>query len=128
MGTRQIITGRNTATKQGHVLERQGSRVNLDDASRVKDGVLAESGGVQEVVNDLAVFGAGEPRLAVAEHDLLEGVDSIVAAEVGLVRSAAAAFPTLPVEYWHHLVSFLQVRHSFTHAFYDSAITNQPPC
>ena len=60
------------AAEDADFVERRGG-VDLGDASCVDDGVFAECGCPDEVVNGLAVL--GEPRLSVADHRPAVGVD-----------------------------------------------------
>ena len=95
----QGLTGGHAATKQSELLEANGIknstdtiaamviRAKLDDAGGFDDGVLGEGGGVQEMEDGSAVNG-GKPARAVADHDLLHGVDPEFLAHVGLLACA----------------------------------------
>lgn len=93
---------------------------DLHGAGRVHHRVLREGGGVQEVEDGVAAVHGGEPGGAVAGHHRLHGVHAEPLAHVGLLALAQLALPALPVEYRHHVVSFFQVLHAFTYAFYYS--------
>ena len=88
------------------------------------DGVLAESGGAQKVVDGLAVL--GKPGLAVGEHDGPVRVDSQQAAHVALLGLAMHALLAFSHGHRQHVVSRLHVRHAFSHALNDPA-HHQPP-
>nr|GMC99867.1 hypothetical protein Iba_chr05eCG9800 [Ipomoea batatas] len=93
-------TGRNTATKQGHLLE-WSEWVNFDEASRVEDSVFGESGSVEEMVDWVPIFG-GKPALPVPRHHAFEGIHSELLAQIGLCGFAVGAVAAFPVEDRHH--------------------------
>ena len=75
-----------------------GETSEFDNTSRVNNSVLAEGGGVEEMVDGFATVDGGEPGGAVSHHVLLHGVDSKVLAHVGVGTLAQLAMPTLAVE------------------------------
>ena len=95
----QGLTGGHAATKQSELLEADGVKNSIntiaavvirakpDDAGGIDDGVLCEGGGVQEMEDGSAVNG-GKPARAIADHDLLHGVDPEFLAHVGFLACA----------------------------------------
>lgn len=98
-----------------------GETSEFDNTSRVNNSVLAEGGGVEEMVDGFAALDGGEPGGTIGGHDLLHGVDTKVLAHVGMGALAQVAMTTFTVEYGNHIVSFLHILYSFTYTLHYPA-------
>lgn len=94
-----------------------GIRVNLGYTSFMENSVFTESGGSNEVVNRLSIF--GEPCFAITEHHSSVSVDPEKLTQVALFRLAIGAFTTLPSEYWESMVTWFQMCHTLAHALHN---------
>lgn len=95
--------------------------VNLNKARGINDGVLAEGGGVEEMVDWLIPLFRPEPATAVAGHRALHRVHTKLLAQIGLLRFAVAAVLALSVEDGDHVVPPYHIRHAFPHAFHHTS-------
>lgn len=113
-------TCRNAATEQGHLGERR-FRGKLDNTGGVDHGVLRESGRIEEMEDGLFPVFGGKPAPAVVNHDAFKRIHSESLAQIGLLRLAVDALPTLSIEYGHHMIAFSYLHHTLSHTLHHSA-------
>lgn len=120
------VTSGYPTTKQGQFLEMRGELgANLDNASRLKNGILTKRRRVEKVIDRLLPIFGPKPAPSITSHHFHQWVHSKYSAYVSLYTLATLARATLAVEYWHHMISFLQVRNPFSHALNNSALISR---
>lgn len=115
-----VLTCRNTAAQQGHLLERS-LRVNLDYASRLKHGVFTESGCVEKMEDGFSIF-TWKPTLTIVNHHGLERVHPRFLTLISFLTLTVDAISTLSVENRNNMVTFFHVNHTFTNALNNPVI------
>jgi len=118
---RWLITSGDTAAEEAYLLQRK-QRVNLEYASRVYDRVLGEGGCVEKMVDWFVVFAGEESGLSIGYHNLLHRIHSESLAQICSVSLAHSALSTLSCEDREHVISCLQLFHSFPYALHYPVI------
>lgn len=114
-----MLTSWNAAAENTDFVER-GFRVDLGDTADMDDGVLAECGGANKMVDGLAFD--GEASLAITNHDATVGVDAQEVAHVALLWLAVRALLALPSEYRKYMIPWRQLCHPLTHTLNNPTI------
>ena len=114
-----IYTSGYSAAEDTDFVQRSGW-VDLGEAADMDDGVFAEGGGADEVIDRLPVD--GKPRLAVVEHNASVGIDPEEVTHVALRRFAVSALLALAGEDREDVVARLQVGHTLADTLHNSDI------
>lgn len=67
----------------------------------------------------------GKPAPTVVNHNAFKRIHSESLAQIGLLRLAVDALPTLSIEYGHNMIAFSYLRHTLSHTLHHSATRNR---